>query len=396
MSDRLTRVNPNLEPILSAPYPFDVVDANKQKALAEHPDGFVIDFGIGDPTDSMPQVVCDRMTEAADELKRSGYPASIGGPDFLDAVRHYLSGRFGVDVGTDQLCATYGAKYASFHIPWYFCSPGEVCLIPNPGYPPYTDGTLLAGAVPHYLNIGEAEGFEPDLDAIPGDVAERARVFFLNSPHSPTGQICSPETLERIVRFCFDHDLILVSDECYADLYYGEPPHSVLEIADSADCAIVLNSLSKRSMMTSCAVGFLACRNPKLLGPIQAITRKSVQGVANVIQAAAAAAFRDPAHPAEMRTVYQERLDAILPALESVGCRPVRPRGTFFLWVKVPAGQTPLGFSKWLLFEKGINCVPGNLVSREWQGVNPGDGFVRFALVPAIEKVREAAGRLCG
>jgi LL-diaminopimelate aminotransferase len=396
MSDRLSRINPNLSPILSAPYPFDVVDANKQKALAELPEGFVIDFGVGDPTDPMPVVVRARMVTAVDELKCSGYPASIGGMEYLDAVRRYLGGRFGVGVTVDQLCATYGAKYASFHLPWYFCSPGDVCLIPNPGYPPYTDGTLLAGAVPYYMNIGEAEGFEPDLDAIPADVVAKARILFLNSPHSPTGQVCSLDTLERVVRFCLEHDLVLVSDECYADLYYGEPPHSVLEVADSADCAVVLNSLSKRSMMTSCAVGFLACRNPRLLDPIKAITRKSVQGVANMIQAAGAAAFCDPAHPAEMRAVYQERLDAIVPALEAVGCRPIRPRGTFFLWAKVPDGQTPLGFSEWLLFKKGINCVPGNLVSREWQGVNPGDGFVRFALVPPIEKVREAAERLRG
>jgi len=396
MSDHLARLNPNLEPILTAPYPFDVVDANKEKARAMFPEGYVVDFGIGDPTDAMPAVVRGRMAEALDELKCSGYPASVGSEDYLDAITGWLRSRFGVEVGADQVCATYGAKYASFHIPLYFVDPqsADVCFVPNPGYPPYTDGSLLAGAEPYYLNISEANGFEPDLGGIPSDVAGRGRVFFLNSPHSPTGHVCPLDKLAEIVRFCLDNDIVLVSDECYSELYYGEPPHSVLEIPESAECAVVLNSLSKRSMMTSCAVGFLVSRNPRLLDPIKSITRKSVQGVANVIQAGAAAAFRDEAHPAEMRAVYRERLDAILPALEEIGCTPVRPQGTFFLWVKVPQGETPLGFSEKLLFEKGINCVPGDLVSKTWKGVNPGDGFVRFALVPPTEKVREAAERL--
>ncbi len=403
MSDRLARLNPNLAPILTAPYPFDVVDANKKKARGMFPEGHVVDFGIGDPTDPMPAVVRARMVEAVEELKCSGYPASVGCEDYLDAITGWLKSRFGAEIGADQICATYGAKYASFHIPLYFVNPQsairnpqsrEVCLIPNPGYPPYTDGSVLAGAEPYYLNISEANGFEPDLSEIPSDVAERTRVFFLNSPHSPTGHVCPLDKLAEVVRFCLDREIVLVSDECYSELYYGEPPHSVLEIPESAECAIVLNSLSKRSMMTSCAVGFLVSRNPKLLDPIKSITRKSVQGVANIIQAGAAAAFRDEAHPVEMREVYQERLDAILPALEAIGCAPVRPQGTFFLWVKVPEGETPLSFSETLLFDKGINCVPGNLVSIEWNGVNPGDGFVRFALVPPIEQVRKAAERL--
>jgi len=398
MSERLTRLNPNLGPILNAPYPFDVVDANKKKARGMFPEGYVIDFGVGDPTDPMPPVVRQRMTEAVEELKTSGYPEGVGGADFLDAVAGWLERRFGVTLTTDQLCATYGAKYASFLLPTYFCDPRDnaVCIIPNPGYPPYTSGAQLAGAEPFYLNISEANGFQPNLAEIPDAIAERARVFFLNSPHSPTGQVCSLEKLAEVVRYCLEHDLVLVSDECYSDLYFGEAPHSVLEVPESADCAIVLNSLSKRSMMTSCAVGFMASRNPKLLNPIKSIVRKSVQGVANVIQAAAAAAFRDEAHPEAMRGIYQERLEALLPALEAFGCTPVAPQGTFFLWVRVPSGETPLSFSERLLFEKGINCVPGDLVSLEWNGENPGDGFVRFALVPPIAKVREAAERLRG
>ncbi len=396
MSRRLSRLNPNLPPILTAPYPFDVVDSNKKRALDEFPEGYVIDFGVGDPTDPVPELVRRRMVGAVEESKCSGYPSALGGAGYIAAVQNFVERRFGVELEPDQLCATYGAKYASFHLPWYFCDPAgdDVCLIPNPGYPPYTDGALLAGAEPYYLNISERSGFAPDLGEIPADIVARARILFVNSPHSPTGQVLSLDQLAEIVRFCLDNDILLVSDECYSELFYGDPPPSVLEVPESANCAIVLNSLSKRSMMTSCAVGFMASRNPDLLGPIRAVTRKSIQGVAHIIEAGAEAALLDDAHPREMRAVYQERLDILLPALESFGCVPVRPRGTFFLWVKVPEGETPLGFSERLLFEKGINCVPGNLVSKEWRGENPGDGFVRFALVPGVEQVREAGQRL--
>ena len=396
MPGPLTKLNPNLEPILTAPYPFDLVDANKKKAREMFPEGYVIDFGIGDPTDPVPELVRKRMEAATEELKCSGYPAAVGDGDYLDAIVGWLKARFGVDISTGQVCATYGAKYASFHIPMFFVDPAadDVCIVPNPGYPPYADGTLLAGAEPFYLNISEATDFEPDLSEIPPNVAERARVFFLNSPHSPTGRMLSLEKLGEVVGFCLQNNIVLVSDECYSELYYGDAPHSVLEVPQSAECAIVLNSLSKRSMMTSCAVGFVASRNPELLDPIRSITRKSAQGVANIIQAGAAAALRDQVHPEQMRAVYAERLQTILPALEGVGCSPVRPQGTFFLWVKVPEDDTSLGFSERLLFEKGINCMPGNLVSKEWGGVNPGGGFVRFALVPPVETVRQAAERL--
>jgi len=125
MSERLTRLNPNLGPILNAPYPFDVVDANKKKARGMFPEGYVIDFGVGDPTDPMPPVVRQRMAEAVEELKTSGYPEGVGGADFLDAVAGWLERRFGVTLTTDQLCATYGAKYASFLLPTYFCDPRD-------------------------------------------------------------------------------------------------------------------------------------------------------------------------------------------------------------------------------------------------------------------------------
>ena len=390
------KLNKNLGEILSQPYPFDVVDQNKAKAVEKFEKGFLIDFGIGDPTDPTPEIVRESCKKAVDLRKSAGYPASIGHEEFRQTVCDYVKQRFGVSLESNGVVATYGAKNASFCLPLYFISPGqgEIALIPNPGYPPYSDGTLIAGGRLSYLNILQENNFEPDFSSIPGEVGKKAKILFLNSPHSPTGKVCSREKLKEAVDFCLDNNIVLVSDECYSELYFEKAPSSILEIKGAEECSIVLNSLSKRSMMTGYAVGFAASKNPSLLKPFKSITRKSSQGVATFIQDAAVCAWKDFEHTEKMRSIYKERLEVLLPALQGIGCNPVKPEGTFFMWVQVPDSFTPLSFSEKLLLEFGINCVPGNLISKEFNGVNPGEKFVRFALVASVEKTREAAERL--
>ncbi len=390
------RGSENLEKILERPYPFDAVDAVKEKAVAKHGAGFIIDFGIGDPSDETPEEIREQCKKAVDARKTSGYPESIGSTEFREAVCSWMKKRSNVFLSKEEVIATYGAKYACFHIPLVFLNPnrGEVALIPNPGYPPYSDGTMLAGGKPYYLNILPENGFLPSFDSIPSETAKNARILFLSSPHSPTGQMYGKEKLQEAVDFCNDNNVILVSDECYNELFFGERPLSILEIANAEQCSIVLNSLSKRSMMTGYAVGFAASKNKDLLHAFEAVTRKSVQGVPSFIQDAAVAAWRDEAHCEKMRAEYSARIDALLPALKQLGCKVEKPAGTFYLWVEVPDGKTPMQLSEQLLVEKGINTVPGNLISHTFNGINPGEHFLRFAMVQSIEKTKEAAERL--
>ena len=388
-------LNQDVKGILEQAYPFDAVDENKEKAAQKFGKEFIIDFGIGDPTDPTPELVREACKKAVDARKTAGYPASIGHAEFKNAVSGFVKQRFNVSLGAEEIIATYGAKFASFHIPQIFLKKGNSALIPNPGYPPYTDGTLIAGGQPYYMNMLEENNFLPKFSEISPETCKNAGILFLNSPHSPTGRIYSKETLKEAVDFCIDNNIVLVSDECYSELYFESPPTSVLEVKNSEECSIVLNSLSKRSMMTGYAAGFLASKNPELLKPIDNILRKSIQGVPSFIQDAAVAAFRDFKHTEEMRAVYRERLGLLLPALEKTGCKVVKPEGTFFVWAKIPEKySSALEFSEFLLLEKGINCVPGDLISQEFNGKNPGKGFVRFALVPAVEKIKEAAKRL--
>jgi LL-diaminopimelate aminotransferase len=390
------RPSGNIGRILSQPYPFDIVDGNKRRAVKKFGPDYLIDFGIGDPTDATPAIIRAKCKEAVDERSESGYPASVGHALFREAAAKWMRKRFGVSLESDNIIATYGAKYASFHIPLCFINPdsGEIGLVPNPGYPPYSDGTILAGATPFYLNILEENGFEPDFSGVDAGTAKKARVLFLNSPHSPTGRVYSVEKLREAVDFCLDNNILLVSDECYSELYFSEKPRSILEIRGAEECSIVLNSFSKRSMMTGYAVGFAASKSPELLAPLECLARKSTQGVATFIQDAAVAALRDEEHTTAMRAAYEKRVDAFLPALLDIGCNAKKPDGTFFMWVRVPNGFSALSFAERLLLEFGINCVPGDLVSREFNGVNPGKGFVRFAMVASLEKSLEAAERL--
>ena len=392
-------INPNVHPIIRAPYPFDEVRKNLQMAREKFPQDYIVDFGVGDPTEPVPKIVRRKITDAIEIRKSSGYPSSLdplGHPELKVQISNWFLKRFGVKIELDFITVTYGAKYTSFHLSLYFINPkaGEYCLIPNPGYPPYTDGALLSGASIYYLNLTEENNFEIDLEVVPEEIAKKSKLLFLNSPHSPTGRSYSYKRLEGIVKYCLKNEIIIVSDECYSELYFNKPPLSIFNIAGAKECSIVLNSLSKRSAMTSLVIGFFASFNPELRGVFNSISSKSTQGVANIIQDGGKAAYSDETHVEKMRESYKEKLSILLPALKRYGFNPIEPDGTFFLWVKVPVRETSMDFSKKLLLEKGINTVPGNLISHEFQGVNPGSGFLRFALVPGVDDVRKATQRL--
>ena len=389
-------MNPNISSSVNAPYPFDEIRENLRMAREKFPQDYIVDFGVGDPTDPVPEIVREKITSAIEIRKNSGYPSSLGHPELKLQISNWFLKRFGVKIDPRFITVTYGGKYTSFHIPLYFIDPkaGEYCLIPNPGYPPYTSGALLSGANIYYLNLTEENNFEIDLEVVPKEIAKKSKLLFLNSPHSPTGRSYSCKRLESIVKYCLENEIIIISDECYSELYFNEPPLSIFNIPGAQECSIVLNSLSKRSAMTSLVIGFFASFNSELRKVFNSITSKSTQGVANIIQDGGKVAYSDETHVEKMREGYKEKLSILLPALKRYGFNPIEPDGTFFLWVKVPPGEASMDFSRKLLLEKGINTVPGDLISHEFQGVNPGAGFLRFALVPSVDDVRKAVQRL--
>ncbi|MFH1256855.1 MAG: aminotransferase class I/II-fold pyridoxal phosphate-dependent enzyme [Candidatus Diapherotrites archaeon] len=390
-------LNPNLRKILNAPYPFEAVEAKKLEAQKKWGER-LIDFGVGDPTDATPKVVREACKNAVDARKSSGYPNSIGEQEFREKAAEWLKKRFRVKVSGSEIVSNFGAKQCIFLMPQHFIEPnkGHIVLIPNPGYPPYTDGTVIAGGKTHYLNILEENDFEPDIESLPKDAVKKAKILYVNSPHNPTGKVYGKEKLKELVDFAIDNGVVLVSDECYCENYYKEPPHSILEVRNAEQCSIAVHSLSKRALMTGYRVGFAAIKNPEIMRAYKLFEQKSHSGVATFIQDAAIAALDADEVVGEMNKVYVQRMDALVPALQGIGMEVKKPEATFYLWAKLPGKRKPEEFCVELLQKKGINATPGNLISETFNGVNPGADRARFALVASLEQTKEAAERLTG
>lgn len=353
------------------------------------------DFGVGDPTDPTPEVVRRACQAAVDEHASSGYPSYVGSLGYREAVAAWSKRRFGYDLDPkSEVTSTVGSKEGVFHFAEGFVNPGDVVLCPNPGYPPYFRGTLFAEGTPYPFPVRVEDDFLPDLEKIPGDVVRRAKALWINYPNSPTGKVAPAAYLERCVAFARRHGLILCSDEAYTEIYYtDEAPHSALEFGKEG--VLVFNSLSKRSMMTGYRVGWVA-GDKRIVDVFKKVKTNIDSGTPSFVQDAAVAALADETHVAAMREEYRRRRDALADGLAAAGLPRCVPEGTIYLWQRVPAGTTSAEFAKKLLHpEVAVVCTPGSWISQKGpEGENPGEGYVRFSLVPSLDATRAAAARI--
>jgi LL-diaminopimelate aminotransferase len=374
-------------------YAFAEVDAQVEKLRAEGIEP--IDFGVGDPTDPTPELVRSACKEAIDAHATSGYPSYVGMRSYRQAVADWTGRRFGVGLDPDtEVTSSIGSKEAIFHAAEALIDPGDVVLCPSPGYPPYARGTLFAeGEVVRYAMRAESR-FLPDLDAIDPAVAARARVLWINYPNSPTGRVASLPELQRIVDWARARGIVVCSDEPYSEIYFTEtPPPSAL--ACGTDGVLVFQSLSKRSSMTGYRVGWVA-GDARLITAFKRLKTNIDSGTPSFIQQAAIAALADEEHVEAARAIYRERRDVLCDGLEAAGLERCAPEGTFYVWQKLPDGIDSVAFAKKLLApEVAVVCTPGAWISSPMpDGSNPGDGYVRFALVAPLDKTREAAERI--
>ncbi len=355
-----------------------------------------IDFGVGDPTDPTPALVREACREAVDRHARSGYPSYIGAAAFREAAAAWLGRRFGVAIDPrTEICSTIGSKEAIFHFAEGFIDPGDVAICPNPGYPPYYRGTLFAEGTPWPLALRADDDFLPDLEAaVPEDVRRRARVAWVNYPNSPSGKVAPAGYLEKCVEWGRRHGIIVASDEAYSEIHFTEEaPRSALELGKEGVAAFF--SLSKRSAMTGYRVGFVA-GDRRLIDVFKKVKTNIDSGTPSFVQDAAIAALADEAHVASMRDEYRRRRDALAAGLEAAGLARCVPEGTLYLWQRVPEGMTSVDFAKRLLDpEVAVVCTPGAWISQAGpDGTNPGEGYIRFALVAPFERTVEAGKRI--
>ncbi len=363
------------------------VDKLKQKGIIP------IDFGVGDPMEPTPGLIRNYAKRSIDKRRESGYPSYIGMQEFREKIAFWNKERFGVtlDPGS-EITSTIGSKEGIFNFSEGFINPGDYAIMGTPGYPPWSRGALFAEGKSYFLPLLKENDFLPELDKIPKDIAKKAKILWINYPNNPTSAIATKEFLKEAIDFGHDNDVIIASDEAYSEFYFDEEdkPHSILEY--SMDGTIAFNSLSKRSFMTTYRAGW-AAGDKRVIDIFKKVKTNIDSGTPTFIQDAAVAAYSDEAHVNEMRQNYRKKRDVLCKALIDAGLADCTPKATMYIWQEVP--MSSVDFAKKLLDPK-VACVvtPGNWISEEAGGINPGDRYVRFALVPTIKDCKEAAERI--
>jgi acetylornithine aminotransferase len=340
----------------------------------------LFDFGLGDPKEPTPAFVREALAAAVPAV--SQYPSAFGTPAVRRAAAGYLRRRFGVEVDPEtQVLSCAGAKEAIFHLPLAFAGDPRrrKVVMPDPGYPTYEVGTRFAGLEPVKVPLTAARRFLLEPEDVGEDVLRETLVFWVSYPHNPTGAVAPRDYLARVGEAARRYGFVVASDECYADVYFGEPPASMLEA--QVENAVAIHSCSKRSGMTGYRSGFLA-GDPDVVAALRAL--RSHPGVASpeFVTPAAAAAWSDDAHPAERREIFRRKRDRFLRFFAAHGLAADASEATLYLWVRVPAGQTSVGYALRLL-EEGIVVASGT-------AFGAGEGYVRVALVPTLEECEEA------
>jgi LL-diaminopimelate aminotransferase len=373
-------------------YAFEEVDRKveelKEKGIEP------IDFGVGDPTAPTPEVVRSAAARGLELRKSSGYPSYVGTLGFRQAVAAWVRSRYGVEIDPlSAVSSTLGSKEAVFNFHEAVVDPGDVVLCPTPGYPPYTRGTLFAEGIPYQVPLRKERGFLMDFREIPGEVARRAKLLWLNYPNSPSGAMADESFYRQAVEFARTYDIIIASDEAYSEIYFGDPPISILNV--TGEGVLVFNSLSKRSAMTCYRIGWVM-GDPEIVALFRKAKTNIDSGTATFIQDAAVAALADEDHVRRFREEYREKRDILCSALVEAGLEDCTPASTLYVWQKAPEGMSSVEFATALLEESiGVVSTPGSWISEKTaEGENPGEGYVRFALVPTIEDTLKAAGRI--
>jgi len=366
-----------------ATYPFVRLDEAKTAARARGIE--VIDFTIGDPREETPARIRERLLRSVP--RRSSYPPAAGTPELRGAVARWCERRFGVRLDPDaHILPSNGSKEAVYLIHQAVVDPGgrRAVLIPDPAYPVYEIAARFAGGEPVPVPLKPELGFLPDLDSLSPDLLRRTALFWVNYPNNPTGGVAGRDFYTKALALAREHGFWLASDEAYSEIWFDGPPPGALEAG--LENLIVFNTLSKRSAMTGYRSGFIA-GDPELMGLLRKI--RPSQGVAtpHFVLEAAVEAWEDEEHVAEQRRIYAEKREILLPVLRRKGLEIGGSQATFYLYLRVPAGESSEAFATRLL-EAGIAVVPANYFGAA------GEGWARVALVPTRGECERAASIL--
>lgn len=380
------RVSERLKKI--PPYLFAEIDRKVAEAKAQGKD--VISLGIGDPDTPTLQPVVDAMHEAIDNPANHDYPPYNGTASFRKAACDWMKKRFGVELNPDtEMLCNIGSKEAIAHVFFAFVDEGDYTLVPDPGYPVYKNATIFAGGTPYSMPLLEENGFLPDLDAIPEDIAKKSKLMFLNYPNNPTGAVATKEFFKKAVDFCKKYDILLCSDMAYSEMTYdGYKAPSVLEVEGAMDVALEFYSHSKSYNMTGWRVGFV-CGNKDAVKALGTIKNNIDSGTFKAIQDAAIKAFEiDQEYIENLNNMYQERRDVMEAGLKELGWNIKPSKATFYIWIPVPNGYTSEQFATKMLEDAAIVVPPGNGYGKY------GEGYIRIALTKDVDTIKKCLNRM--
>ncbi len=370
------------------PYPFAEIDRKKREAMEQGVD--VVDLGVGDPDlPTFPHIVTALQT-AAEHAPNHQYPSYLGSHSYREAVVRYMSRRFGVTLDAQrEALALIGSKEGIAHLALALLDPGDTVLVPDPAYPVCAISTQFVGAEVVPVALPRDNGFRPRLEDIATADAKRAKLLWLNYPNNPTGGVAPLSYWQDVGAFAVEHDLLVASDAAYAEIYLNdEPPVSALQVDALRDRTIELHSLSKTFNMTGWRVGF-AVGTEWMVGALGTVKTNVDSGIFGAVQQAAIAALDGPTEPLdEQRAIYRRRREVLVTALRKAGLDVVEGSATFYVVAAVPAGETALSYTAKLLGDHGIVCTPCTAFGAG------GEGYVRFSLTAADERIETAARRL--
>jgi LL-diaminopimelate aminotransferase len=350
----------------------------------------VISLGIGDPDMPTFRYIVEAMREAVGDPEAQKYPSNRGRREFREAFADFYLQRFGVEIDpVTEVIPAIGAKECIYNLCFAFLDPGDVALVSDPGYPVYTGGPVLAGAEAYLLPLRPDLEFTPDLDAIPEEKLEAARLLFINYPNNPTGAIVPEGFFERVVELAARHEILVVHDNAYSETTFdGYVAPSFLATPGAKEVGVEVFSLSKGYNMTGwrCAA---ILGNPEAIKTYWRLKTNVDSGLFEAVQLAGAAALRGPRKEVEeMCRIYQRRRDLVVDALRDIGVEVEAPRGTIYIWAPVPDGHTSTSFAELVLEEAAVVISPGSMYGPS------GEGFFRISLTTPDELLREAVQRL--
>lgn len=370
--------------------PYLFVEIDKKVAAAKAKGIDIISLGVGDPDTPTLQTVVDAMHIAIDNPKNHDYPSYNGTEGFRKASAKWMKKRFGVDLDPDtEIMSNIGSKEAIAHTFFAYIDDGDYTLIPDPAYPVYKNATILAGGTPYTMPLLEENGYLPDFDKIPEDIARKAKIMFLNYPNNPTGAVCDLDFLKKAVAYCKKYDILLCQDMAYCEMTYdGYVSPSVFEVEGAKDVALEFYSHSKSYNMTGWRVGFVA-GNKDAIKALGDLKNNLDSGTFKAIQEAAEKAYDMPKEDLKaLNDMYKERRDIMEAGLRELGWKVKPSKATFYLWLPVTKGMTSEEFVTAMLEKADVVVPAGNGYGRY------GEGYFRIALTKPKEVLQEVINRM--